>query len=414
MAENLPVASPVADAEPQNIDVNGYSLIVGPKIVPGDAIDQLITTFESTDNEHLPPQGYVKRSTIVENSARVAKFFTQRTINPGIIGDGDVDRLMFRNQMFIKFIDKNYLFENKYVENENEYQAMIGEPNINHILDEKVGGFTPGTKVMISFNPKVLLDREIEGRVTAIAGTKTVDDDVKNYYWVEYFTEGASQPDYGDGVVRPPAVTNGHIVYQYPILEERLKIVNTTTFYKLNDQKNVPFADKNMFQFLHMYKFILKNAFAKMRISLVYNVLDLLARSMNTKEYGNEVSTDKYLNTYHYAITNVLSKDLKAVFENNDSCNSDGDEQKAMVNIIQTTASTKSLKPEKQAEMLNEAIDKQSAEDTADENSNASTEETPAIPQQGGKTRRSTNNKNKSKKQKKQSKKPNKAKKSGK
>jgi hypothetical protein len=435
MAENLPVASPVdegnesiavanpvAGAEPQNIDVNGYSLIVGPKIVPGDAIDQLITAFEQTDNEHLPPQGYVKRSTIVENSARVAKFFTQRTINPGIIGDGDVDRLMFRNQMFIKFIDKKYLFDNQYVENENEYNAMIGEPNINHILDEKVGGFTPGTKVSILFNPKLLLDREIEGRVTAIAGTKTEGDDVKNYYWVEYFAEGLDQPDYGDGVNRPTAMTTGHVVYQYPILEDRLKIVNTNTFYKLNDQKNVPFTNVKLFEFLHMYKHVLKNAFAKMRISLVYNVLDLLSRSLNVKVFeNNTVSTDPYFSTFHYSVTNVLSKDLKAAFGSNDTCGNENPEQNAMVSVIQTAANAKNMNPEEQNKMLNEAIDKQAETDTTEENSPETSIPPPnetVPPAQGGgkKSRRNNqgNNKTQNRRKHKRSKKQNKVKKGGK
>jgi len=422
MAENLPIASPVADTEPQNIDVNGYSLIVGPKIVPGDAIDQLITTFESKDNEHLPPKGYVKRSKIVENSARVAKFFTQRTINPGIIGDGDVDRLMFRNQMFIKFIDKKYLFDNQYVENENEYNAMIGEPNINHILDEKVGGFTPGTKVSILLNPKLLLDREIEGRVTAIAGTKTEGDNLKNYYWVECFTDGAAQPDYGDGVNRPDATTTGHVVYQFPILEDRLKIVNTTTFYKLNDQKNVPFTNIKLYEFLHMYKHVLKNAFAKMRISLVYNVLDLLSRSLNVKEFEkNALSADPYFSTYHYSVTSVLSKDLKAAFGSNDTCGNENPEQNAMVSIIQTAANAKNMKPEEQEKMLNEAIDKQAEADTKEENSPETSvppTNEPVPPAQGGgkKSRRNHqgNNKTQNRRKNKRSKKQNKLKKGGK
>ena len=70
----------------------------------------------------IPPD-YDTQGTVVAK----ANFFMKRFLNPGIFTDADVDRLLFRNHMFLKCIDPNYLFDNGFVRSNEEYLALVAE-----------------------------------------------------------------------------------------------------------------------------------------------------------------------------------------------------------------------------------------------------------------------------------------------
>jgi hypothetical protein len=151
--------------------LNNYRSFMEPK----DALPyekNLINEFESKP-QLVKPENYSTEEDLSQQLKRQASFWSQRFLNPGMFNSGSVDRLMFKNQNFIRFIRKDYLFNNGYFGNDREYNELLG----NDILDQ-------GTTVTVNLSPL----SSIVGRINKEIVIKEGENPSKTYYWIEYKT----------------------------------------------------------------------------------------------------------------------------------------------------------------------------------------------------------------------------------
>jgi len=82
------------------------------------------------DTKKLIPQDYKDDFSSLESLKRGVSFTTKRL---GLTLDSGVDRLIFKNQDYLKFFDKKFLFDEGYFSTENEYNNAMNPSKRNKI-----------------------------------------------------------------------------------------------------------------------------------------------------------------------------------------------------------------------------------------------------------------------------------------
>ena len=351
---------------------------------------------ESAEQE--APKGHTNYSNNFTDIMRKAKFGLQRLANPGVFNDGDVDRLLFRNHIFIKFIRPDYILSNNIL-SETDYAIAIRSPAINSITEENPSGYTPGAKVMVSFKKaKKDATEEKEAIITKRIGHKAGDDKIV-YYWIEY--KDKNKDSVTSTVTLPPPLSGPEFtVYSYPVGDDRITEIKPE-FYKLNDQKDVPFTEKSIYFFLQMHKFIMKKAFMVMRISLIYTTFSILAQALETKTFNGTITFQKQLDkiirkdvidAYIAAAKLVAHTYSKAKEKTKKGAEKVGEKLKklsaGLSSLIDTITKSKTIDDSTPLSQKTEAIEKALVNEQNKDKEEEAKEDAEAAKQKGGATRR--------------------------
>jgi hypothetical protein len=279
------------------------------------------------------PGDYSQEENVGSKIKRGLSFTGQRL---GVTAGTGIDRLLFKNQNYLRFIRKDWLFNKGYFGNDREYRQLIGE-NV----------FDLGTTVKLTLSPNQTFTCRINKEIIE-------KDTGLKYYWVEYKTrEGDNKVNLlntlmgrGGAPVQAsvrntkpePLITiiddesegfdKGEIdgsyfkVYDYPVLEEMLVSANKSSqnfYFKLNEEKNPPFANENLFNFLHMFKYSFNKALLYCRVNWPHHIIKELLAALNETPYITEADSPEEYNK----LTEFTSNE-KYTLENTRGINDDG------------------------------------------------------------------------------------------
>lgn len=438
--------------------LNDYRVFINPEIANEN--EQKLVEALSSQIQMKRPDNYSTEEDTSQQLKRQASFWTQRFLNPGMFNSGSVDRLMFKNQNFIRFIRKDYLFNKGYFGNDREYHELLG-----HDI------FDIGTSVTVSLSPSV----SMIGRINKVIHLP--EDENTLFYWIEYksntnqsniklFNEVATKfsqtkdaisnkmgnylPSFfkggaegSDNVPKPLQLPDDpergsdtrnvseYQLFQYPIPKELFTRKNSSitlkSFFKLNEEQFVPFINPDFFIFLHIFKYNLKKAYSMGRINLVYHSIKAMGLSMTQKTYttpeedakikttvdlenpnyedGKTLPYDaNYYKSFLFAYRQFMTEDLQKVMRTLKY--SLLESNKSTLETLKTSKKVLSATPEQQKASLKKIQDANDEEIKKDADSQTTPEINPntTTKQSGGKTKKNgqktkiTKNTNKTKK----------------
>jgi len=204
---------------------------------------------------------------VATSIGRGAKFAVQRFGDLGVGTSPQVNRLLFKNQDYKQFVDKQYLIDNNYV-TDNTYNEFVSIEDCaqQDKLKEKQALEDKGA-------PLADLTLKI---VSSLALPKAIQTQVG----------GAGEID--------------------------------SSFFRFNDEVNVPFTNPLLFNFLHMFKYTLTKSYSKFRFWRTYRILDGLMDILTNTYYLDDNTAPAgqvlYKNTYLYALRRKFTNEVNAMF----------------------------------------------------------------------------------------------------
>jgi hypothetical protein len=283
---------------------------------------------------------------------RGLKFTRERFSDIGVGTSPQVNRLLFKNQDFKQFVDYNFLTDNNYIIKDDE-------KSFNDFVSLKICDESQDIDNNLSEFISKVLDTILESAKTKQSGGAEID----------------------------------------------------SSFYRFNDEINVPMTNPYFFNFLHMFKYILTKSYSKFRFWRTYRIIDGLVDIMNNKYYkedgNNENIIDNqlyYKNTYLYAlrrkITNGINKTFGVLKQKGDddlqvkNCIELIKFEKNIITISNNNLETSDIISSKLKNNVDEKNDE--SNDESNINTDKNTPEESNI--KGGYTRKSNNTFNKTKK----------------
>jgi len=343
------------------------------------------------DTKKLIPQDYKDDFSSLESLKRGVSFTTKRL---GLTLDSGVDRLIFKNQDYLKFFDKKFLFDEGYFSTENEYNNAMNPSKRNKI--NKSLNIESGTNTIATLfdDKKTKKNIKLYSRIKDVlqydnskyylleykkkkTNTKTILDKVKSGF--NTFTGNSSEKEINKSIewrdtkknTNPDEIISIYADFKYPIPAKLVEIdpMSKDKFFKLNDQIFIPFKEenKNIFVVFHILKYCFKKALNYGRINKLFYILKTLKNEfVNHKEY------------YDYYKNNTLPKKLENLkasdnnLDNDTLKNIEKSRQIVPSDVEKITNEIEKLADKDRKEDENEI--KNAAEDNLDNNANAKQE----------------------------------------
>lgn len=83
------------------------NIISEPDFIPPSGISDVGIVLSTLKDPDTSSKFYTK----FQGSKKIANMLAQRTLNPGMLNTGSVDRILFRNHLFIPFFNKNVIYK---------------------------------------------------------------------------------------------------------------------------------------------------------------------------------------------------------------------------------------------------------------------------------------------------------------
>ena len=281
------------------------------------------------------PQDYKDDFSNLESLKRGVSFTTKRL---GLTLDSGVDRLIFKNQDYLKFFDKKFLFHEGYFSTENEYNNAISKKN-NNDKKQKNQEIEVGSDSIAILNKKQNI--KFYSRIKDVLqydnskyylleykkkkpNTKTITDKLKSGF--NTFTGNNSEKEIKKSIewrdtknANSSEIKSIYADFEYPIPAKFVEIDPMTVkdkFYKLNDEIFIPFENPDFFVVFHILKYCFKKALNLGRVNKLYYIL---------KTFKNKLkSSEDYYNYYKKKELPVIETELinnKEIGKNVDDAN---------------------------------------------------------------------------------------------